>query len=146
MMQDMIIEPFHIDRYGEVYALWDRCSGVGLSSADERDQIAAYLARNPGLSFLAVDGPKVVGAVLGGHDGRRGYIHHLAVDDDYRRRGIGRRLVKKCLAALEEEGIQKCHLFIFHENEGGIAFWQSEGWTLRRDIMVVSKHLDGRLH
>lgn len=145
-MEPMKIEPFQIDRYDEVYALWDRCSGVGLSSADERDQIAAYLARNPGLSFLAVDGPKVVGAVLGGHDGRRGYIHHLAVDDDYRRRGFGRRLVEKCLAALEEKGIQKCHLFIFHENERGIAFWQSEGWTLRRDITVMSKHLDGRLH
>ncbi len=145
-MEPMKIEPFHINRYDEVYALWDRCSGVGLRSADERDQIAAYLARNPGLSFLAVDGPKVVGAVLGGHDGRRGYIHHLAVDDDYRRRGIGRRLVEKCQAALEEEGIQKCHLFIFHENEGGIAFWQGEGWTLRRDIMVMSKHLSKKLH
>lgn len=137
----MNIEPFNIDRYDEVYALWDRCSGVGLSSADERDQIAAYLARNPGMSFLALDGSAVVGIVLGGHDGRRGYLHHLAVDDDYRRQGIGRQLVANCLSALTAEGIQKCHLFIFHENEGGIAFWQAQGWTLRQDIRVMSKHL-----
>jgi putative acetyltransferase len=137
----MDIKPFNIDRYDEVYALWDRCSGVGLSSADERDRIAGYLARNPGMSFLALDGPVVVGVVLGGHDGRRGYVHHLAVDDDHRRQGIGRQLVERCLQALEAEGIQKCHLFIFHENEGGIAFWQAQGWTLRQDILVMSKHL-----
>ena len=137
----IMIRPFYIERYDDVYALWDRCSGVGLSGADEQESIAAYLTRNPGMSFLAVDGSAVVGTILGGHDGRRGYVHHLAVDDDYRRRGIGRRLVERCLAALEEEGIQKCHLFIFHENEGGIAFWQAEGWTLRKDIMVMSKHL-----
>ena len=140
----MKIEPFGIDRYDEVYTLWQRCSGVGLSSADERDQITAYLARNPGLSFVAVEGSAVVGAVLCGHDGRRGYIHHLAVDDDYRRRGIGKRLVEECLAALQEAGIQKCHLLIFHENEDGIAFWEAGGWTLRRDIMVMSRHLSTR--
>ncbi|MFN2278672.1 MAG: GNAT family N-acetyltransferase [Candidatus Promineifilaceae bacterium] len=137
----MKFEPFNIDRYDEVYALWDRCSGVGLSSADERDQIAAYLARNPGMSFIALDGSVVIGIVLGGHDGRRGYLHHLAVDDDYRRQGIGRQLVENCLSALAAEGIQKCHLFIFHENVGGIAFWQAQGWTLRQDIRVMSKHL-----
>ncbi|MFN2105398.1 MAG: GNAT family N-acetyltransferase [Candidatus Promineifilaceae bacterium] len=137
----MKFEPFNIDRYDEVYALWDRCSGVGLSSADERDQIAAYLARNPGMSFIALDGSVVIGIVLGGHDGRRGYLHHLAVDDDYRRQGIGRQLVENCLSALAAEGIQKCHLFIFHENAGGIAFWQAQGWTLRQDIRVMSKHL-----
>lgn len=137
----MKIEPFNIDRYDDVYALWDRCPGVGLSSADARDSIAVYLERNPGMSFFALSGSNVVGAILGGHDGRRGYIHHLAVDDAYRRQGVGKQLVERCLAALEEDGIQKCHLFIFHENEDGIAFWEANGWTLRRDIMVVSKHL-----
>lgn len=140
-MQSILIQPFLIERYDDVYALWDCCSGVGLSSADEQERIAAYLARNPGMSFIAVDGSAVVGTILGGHDGRRGYVHHLAVDDNYRRRGIGRQLVERCLAVLEKEGIQKCHLFIFHKNEGGIAFWQTEGWTLRQDIMVMSKRL-----
>ena len=137
----MKIEPFNIDRYDDVHALWHRCPGVGLSSADARDNIDSYLERNPGMSFIAIAGTDVIGTILGGHDGRRGYIHHLAVDNAYRRQGIGKQLVKRCLAALEEAGIQKCHLFIFHENEGGIAFWLMNGWELRQDIMVMSKHL-----
>lgn len=143
-MKEIAVEPFTIERYDDVYALWDRCSGVGLSSADERDSIAAYLERNPAMSFIALAGSNIVGVILGGHDGRRGYIHHLAVDETYRRQGIGKQLVERCLAALEEEGIQKCHLFIFHKNEGGISFWEADGWTLRRDIMVMSKYLSGR--
>ena len=140
-MQALLFEPLTIARYESVYALWDRCPGVGLSSADDRENIAAYLDRNPGMSFIALAGTEVVGVILGGHDGRRGYIHHLAVDETVRRRGIGKQLVKNCLNTLEEAGIQKCHLFIFHENEKGTAFWEANGWTLRQEIRVMSKHL-----
>lgn len=136
------ILPFEFAAYEQVYNLWQRCEGVGLSSADSPEHIAAYLERNPGMSFLAVDGVNVIGTILGGHDGRRGYIHHLAVAKDYRRLGIGRRLVGRCLSALKTEGIQKCHLFIFHRNEAGIAFWESIGWTFRQDIRVISAHID----
>jgi ribosomal protein S18 acetylase RimI-like enzyme len=132
------ISPFVIQAYDEVYALWQNCAGVGLSSADSKESIAAYLVRNPGMSFIARDGEKIIGAILCGHDGRRGYIHHLAVRESHRRQGIGRHLVDHALAALQKEGIQKCHLFIFHENESGIAFWQSAGWTFRHDIRVMS--------
>ncbi len=142
MLPHIAIAPLFIERYDQVLALWQRSSGVGLSSADARENIAAYLERNPGMSFIACAGEDVVGAILGGHDGRRGYIHHLAVDDDYRRRGIGARLVDICLAALEEVGIQKCHLFVFHENLDGIAFWQAKSWTLREDILVMSHYLE----
>jgi ribosomal protein S18 acetylase RimI-like enzyme len=144
MMQTIHIEPFFIERYDQVYALWQRSSGAWLSSADECEHITRYLARNPGMSFLAFAGDTVVGTILGGHDGRRGYIHHLAVDDAYRRKGIGGQLVERCLAALEEEGLQKVHLFVFHENEDGIDFWKANGWELRRDIMVMSKHIEGQ--
>jgi N-acetylglutamate synthase len=139
--QGLLFEPFTIERYEAVYALWDRCPGVGLSSADARENIAAYLDRNPGMSFVALAGTEVVGAILGGHDGRRGYIHHLAVDETFRRRGIGKQLLKNCLKTLDEAGIQKCHLFIFHENEKGSAFWEANGWALRQDIRVMSKHI-----
>lgn len=132
------ILPFVIEDYDEVFALWQKCEGVGLSSADSRQNITAYLDRNAGMSFAARDGETIVGAILCGHDGRRGYIHHLAVQENYRRHGIGRHLVKHSLAALKEESIQKCHLLIFHENEYGIAFWQSVGWTFRQDIRVMS--------
>lgn len=137
-----IIAPFTMDHYDDVYALWDRCQGVGLSNADSRTSIAAYLLRNPGMSFVAFRDVLVIGAILGGHDGRRGYIHHLAVDQRWRQQGIGRLLVKRCLDALQQAGIQKCHLFIFHENHGGIHFWQSVGWTFRADIRVMSRNIE----
>ncbi len=125
--------------YAAVLALWRQCEGVGLSSADEPARIEAYLARNPGMSFVAWVDEQLVGAVLCGHDGRRGYIHHMAVHPGYRRQGIGQQLVDRCLAALLAEGIDKCHLFIFTGNQTGIAFWQNGGWQYRTDIAVMSK-------
>ena len=130
---------FEIWAYDDVYALWRRCEGVGLSNADSREAIQAYLDRNPGMSFVARADGSIVGAILGGHDGRRGYIHHLAVIANWRRRGIARQLVEKCLHALKESGIQKTHIFIFNDNANGIAFWKSVGWIHRSDISVISK-------
>ncbi|HIP71491.1 MAG TPA: acetylglutamate kinase [Anaerolineae bacterium] len=133
--------PMTIDQYDEVIALWQASEGVGLSGADERENIRAYLERNPGLSFVAVDDGRIVGTILCGHDGRRGFIHHLAVHQDYRRRGVARRLTQKSVAALQAGGIQKCHIFIFRRNESGIAFWQANGWEIRQDIHIMSKHI-----
>jgi ribosomal protein S18 acetylase RimI-like enzyme len=138
-MMNPSIESFDITLYDEVLALWKRCEGVGLSDADSKEAIRMYLERNPGMSFVAKAGGKVVGAILAGHDGRRGYIHHLAVDGGGRRQGIARQLVEKCLGVLKASGIQKTHIFIFRSNESGIAFWKSLGWTYRTDISVVSK-------
>lgn len=136
------IHPFKIDAYDRVFALWQQCEGVGLSEADSQASIQAYLNRNPGMSFIATAGGAVVGAVLGGHDGRRGYIHHLAVHPRSRRRSVGRRLVEQCLSALQRAGIRKCHIFIFNQNQDGIAFWKSVGWTPRSDISVISKSIE----
>ena len=141
-MLNITFREFTIDAYEEVYCLWEACDGIGLSSADSKPNIRMYLDRNPGLSLIAYDGGEVVGSILCGHDGRRGYIHHLAVLPEYRRQGIGRLLVDKSISALRASGIQKCHLFIFHDNSGGINFWASIGWTYRQDIGVVSKILD----
>jgi putative acetyltransferase len=91
------------------------------------------------LSFVAVGDGGIVGAVLAGHDGRRGYIHHLAVHPDWRRHGIGRRLIDRCLGALRDAGINKCHTFVFRDNPGGIAFWKSLGWTPRTDLGLLSR-------
>ena len=135
---NITVAEFTIDAYEQVYSLWETCEGIGLSSTDSRPSIQIYLERNPGLSLMAHDGPTVVGTILCGHDGRRGYIHHLAVQSAYRRQGIGRLLVDKSLAALQSCGIQKCHLFIFHDNASGIEFWERIGWTYRQDIGVVS--------
>ena len=134
----MTILPFLISDYDEVYTLWKATPGVGLSSADSREAIAAYLEYNPGLSFVARDGDHLVGAVLCGTDGRRGYLHHLAVDPDFRRQGAGQALVEHCLAGLKELDIEKCHLFVMESNIAGREFWQHIGWRLRSDLLILS--------
>ena len=138
-MMNIDISPSEIELYDDVLALWQQCEGVGLSDADSRESIQAYLDRNPGMSLVATADGKVVGTTLAGHDGRRGYIHHLAVHPSCRRQGTGRKLVDRCLAALGDAGIQKCYIFFFLENADGIAFWKSAGWTPRSDLGVESK-------
>lgn len=139
----IILTPFTMSDYDAVIALWKLSVGVGLSHADTRESIQLYLERNPGMSFVAKQDDTVVGAVLSGHDGRRGYIHHLAVHPNCQRQGIGQQLVDNCFEALHAEGIQKCHLFIFKENQSGIAFWEGTGWRYREDIAVMSKMIEG---
>ena len=139
-MQVNFVE-FTMKDYQKVIALWESCEGIGLSSADSKDSMKAYLKRNSGMSFVARYKNKIVGAILCGHDGRRGYLHHLAVHADFRNQGTGRSLVEKCIAALQSIGIQKCHLFIFSSNENGIRFWEKIGWTRRKDIGVVTKEI-----
>ena len=136
----MHIREMTIQDYGAVIVLWQSVEGVGLSDADAREPIARYLEHNPGLSFTAWDGDVLVGAVLCGHDGRRGYVHHLTVRESHRRQGIGKALVERCLAALKAEGIDKCHLFVFAVNEDAIGFWKSIGWTQRVDLVVMSRY------
>ena len=124
--------------YPPVLSLWQSCEGIGLSSADRPEAIQAYLARNPGMSQVALAGEQVVGAVLCGHDGRRGYIHHLAVAEEWRKRDIGRNLVERCLKALTAEGIEKSHLFVYSDNNKAIAFWQRIGWISRVELDIMS--------
>lgn len=137
------IIPFTMREYEEVLALWKICDGIGLSSADSPRKISEYLERNYGMSFVAKHGDKIIGAVLCGHDGRRGFIHHLAVHPDFRKAGTGKNLAGKCVSALESVGIEKCHLFIFIDNESGQRFWEKAGWSLRSDIGIMSRDLGG---
>jgi ribosomal protein S18 acetylase RimI-like enzyme len=136
---DVSIQEIRLDDYSEIYELWRNTPGVGLSDADTYENIHRFLLRNKGLSFICRYGEKVIGTILCGHDGRRGYIYHVAVVEEYRCRGIGRMLVEKSLQKLKEEGVNKCHLFVFSDNEIGNAFWNSAGWIKREDIFVYSK-------
>ena len=129
--------------YPLVYALWDSCEGIGLSEADSKSNIHHLLQHNPGLCHVACEGDRIVGAVLCGEDGRRGYLHHLAVHPAFRRRGIGGLLVRHSLEALARKNIQKCHLFIFRENHEGMEFWENEGWSRRDDLQIMSKLIIG---
>jgi putative acetyltransferase len=124
--------------YDDAIALWRRTDGLGLSDADSRENIAMFLARNPGLSLLARRNGTVVGAVLCGHDGRRGYLHHLAVAEEHRKSGIGSALVERSLRALAAVGIHKCHIFVVADNAAGIAFWKRAGWAERVELTMLS--------
>jgi putative acetyltransferase len=122
-----------------VLALWGQTSGVGLNESDTPDQLRAYLDRNPGLSLIARDGTWLIAAVLCGHDGRRGYLNHLAVLPEYRSRGLGRQMVEMCLGALAALGILKCNIFLYADNEPGEQFWNRCGWAARCDLKVLQR-------
>jgi ribosomal protein S18 acetylase RimI-like enzyme len=127
--------------YDAVRALWEATPGIGLSQADERESIASFLEYNRGLSFVAeVDG-QVAGALLASFDGRRGYLHHLAVVPGRRRAGIGRALVGRSLEALRGRGVRRCHIFVMAGNADGIRFWGRVGWFKRDDLLLMSKDL-----
>lgn len=121
--------------YKEVHALWLSCDGIGLNEIDDSESgIARFLLRNPETCFVArIDG-KVVGAILTGQDGRRGYIYHLAVAEQCRGKGIAKELVCCAVHALEGLGIQKAALVVFSNNEDGNQFWEQVGFTVREDL------------
>jgi putative acetyltransferase len=138
----IIIRHFRVEDYDAVVALWRRTEGVGLNESDTRPAIAAYLRRNPRFSFVAEKDGRIVGAVLCGHEGRRGYLYHLAVAKRYRQRGIGRQLVNACLAKLRKARIPRCNIFIFANNAKGMKFWAHTGWRLRTELRVMQIRLD----
>ena len=124
--------------YDAVFSLWRAVGGLMLRDVDSRESVLHYLARNHGLSFVATDNTQVVGAVLCGTDSRRGYLQHLAVAPSYRRRGLGRALVQRSLAALAAQGMDKCHLMVMRENAAARAFWAHLGWHERHDVVLMS--------
>ena len=138
---DASIRQMVLADYDAVLTLWEATPGVDVAVGDERAQIAGFLDRNPGLSLVAESGGRIVGAVLCGHDGRRGYVHHLAVDVAARRSGLGLRLVEMCLDGLRAAGIGKCHLFIRRDNDIGRAFWVATGWIDRTTLSMMSRNL-----
>ena len=125
--------------YDAVAALWHRSDGVGLRAADERPAIERFLARNPGLSLVAEADGRLAGAVLCGHDGRNGFLHHLAVAPELRGRGIARDLAARCLEALAAAGITRCYVFVYTNNAAGQGFWRATGWRLRTDVTIMAR-------
>jgi N-acetylglutamate synthase len=119
---------FFMDDYDAALQLWQRVEGLEIAEGDDRESVAQFLARNPGLSRVALDGSAVVGVVLCGHDGRRGHIYHLAVDPAYRGRGLGKRLVDECLGRLRAAGVVRAIILVADNNFGGAEFWKRAGW------------------
>lgn len=136
----MDIRKMMIDDYDEVYALWMSCTGMGLNNLDDsRNGIDAFLKRNPDTCFVAKNDNKIVGVIIVGNDGRRGYIYHTAVNPQYRKQGIASQLVDTALKALKQSGINKVALVVFDRNENGNQFWESQGFTVREDLVYRNK-------
>jgi len=119
---------FRIGDYDAAIELWNRVEGLDVAEGDDRQTIRQFLERNPGLSRIASDGERIIGAVLCGHDGRRGYIYHLAVDPAYHGHGIGKRLIGECLAGLKGAGVERANILVAKDNPRGLDFWRRCGW------------------
>ncbi len=129
-----------IEDYEKVYQLWLSCSGMGLNNLDDsKDGIAKYLDRNPDTCFVAEKSDEIIGVIISGHDGRRGFIYHTAVNPEYRNQGIAKMLVEAAMDALKANGINKVALVVFDRNKDGNAFWEKVGFSVREDLVYRNK-------
>ena len=135
MKEHIEIRPMTEADYDNVYKLWVTIRGFGIRSIDDSAEgVGRFLRRNPTTSMVALDGEQVVGAILCGHDGRRGCFYHVCVHAGYRKQGIGKAMAVACMRALQAEQINKVSLIAFKRNEVGNRFWKSVGWTFRDDL------------
>ncbi|MBV8679934.1 MAG: GNAT family N-acetyltransferase [Aquitalea sp.] len=132
------IRLMQLEDYPTVLGLMQQTPGISIRDADSEQAVARYLARNPSLSFVAVEQGKIIGCVMSGHDGRRGYLQHLLVLPAYRRQGLACRLVDACIVELARLGIHKTHLDVFRSNTAAQSFWEKQGWQRREDICRYS--------
>ncbi|MBR6694926.1 MAG: GNAT family N-acetyltransferase [Oscillospiraceae bacterium] len=138
----MEIRKMEISDYKSVYNLWLSCKGMGLNDVDDSEKgISRFLERNPETCFVAVDNDEIIGVILCGNDGRRGYIYHTAVKPSERNNGIGTKLVDRAMKAFEDIGITKVALVVFEKNETGNAFWEKKGFTSRQDLVYRNKQI-----
>ena len=139
----MLIRKMTINDYDGVYRLWLDTPGMGLNTTDDsREGIEKYLHRNPNTCFVAEKNNEIIGVIMSGHDGRRGYIHHTAVKISQRAQGVGSSLLDHAMTALNDEGINKVALVVFERNETGNAFWENRGFTIRSDLVYRNKNIN----
>ena len=138
----MTIREMVTSDYEKVYDLWIHTTGMGLNNLDDSEEgIAKFLKRNPSTCFVAEQEGKIIGVILAGHDGRRGFIYHTTVNQEYRKQGIGKELADHALDALEKEGSHKVALVVFDRNQLGNAFWENQGFTIRNDLVYRNKSI-----
>ena len=138
----MNIRNMRNDDYTAIYNLWMSCKGMGLNDIDDsREGIGRFLNRNPDTCFVAMQNEELIGVIMAGSDGRRGFIYHTAVSPSYRHQGIAAQLVDTAMEALENIGITKVALVVFGRNESGNSFWEAQGFTSREDLVYRNKSL-----
>ena len=141
--KDIQIRPMTLEDYDEVFNMWQSISGFGIRSWDDsKEGIERFIARNPGLSVVALHEGRIIGGILCGHDGRRGCLYHVCVRQEYRMLGIGQDMVECCKAALRKEGINKINLIAFKSNAIGNKFWQKLNWKHREDCNYYEENLN----
>lgn len=133
----MKIEKFSLKFYDEVIQLW-RNAGISVGSSDSKAEIETMLFRNPDLFLIGRIKDQIIAVVMGGFDGRRGYVHHLTVDPAFQKKGYGRKIMNKLSEIFLQKGIHKVHLFIERQNEEVIGFYKSLGWEIREDLTMMS--------
>jgi ribosomal protein S18 acetylase RimI-like enzyme len=141
MSAKIATRPFQISDYEAAVELWTSVEGIEISEGDSKEEVAQYLRRNPGLSRVADDSGRLVGVAMCGDDGRRGYIYHLAVNPDYKQKGIARRLVSECLDGLRSRGLRRALILVAADNSAGKAFWERCGWEHVPEVNVMGMDL-----
>ena len=137
-----MIRKMTIADYEKIFALWKNTDGMGLRSLDDSQQgISIFLKRNPDTNFVAIDNHEIIGTILCGHDGRRGYIYHTAVKKNYRNQGIATKLIEAVISALQKEGITRVCLNVIETNEYSKSFWQKKGWEKKDFLGFYSKSI-----
>jgi N-acetylglutamate synthase len=137
MIGQITTRAFDIADYDAAVALWSKVEGIEIAEGDSVEDLTSYLVRNPGLSRVAVYRDAVVGVALCGHDGRRGFIYHVAVDPAYQNKGIARRLIAECLEGLRNLGLKRALILVAGDNQSGQMFWQRAGWENVPGVKVM---------
>ncbi len=133
------LREFTLVDYDTVYALWENAGpGLGIGRSDTREEIAKKLQRDPGLFLVAEDDGKLIGTVIGGFDGRRGLIYHLAVDHAHHRRGVGKMLMDEVEKRLKAKGCLRCYLLVKDDAREAIGFYRQLGWDTW-DVTILGK-------
>ena len=136
-MIKMKIEKYNVKYYQKVVELWKK-AGIEVGSSDTKEEIAGVLNRNPDLFLIGKEDGKIVAVVIGAFDGRRGYVHHLAVDIDYQKRGYGKIIMDELIERFRKKKVHKIHLFIEKTNPKVVDFYHNLGWNIRDDLIMMS--------
>jgi len=136
-MINMKIENFNMQYYHEVLELWKRAE-IGVGSSDTKEEIAVIMDRNPELFLIGKEEEKIVAVVIGAFDGRRGYVHHLAVDPNYQEKGYGKAIMDDLIERFRIKKVHKIHLFIEKYNKKVVDFYSNQGWEIRKDLIMMS--------
>jgi N-acetylglutamate synthase len=137
-----IIREMTNDDHEELYSFWKSIEGLKMDESDYQDNFNSFLIRNPNLNYVVIHEKQIIGTIKCGHDGRRGYISHLAVNKKYQKYGIAKKLYNICIEELKKQSVLKCNLYILGSNKSAYTFWQHNGWKeLEHDFIMLQKTL-----